>query len=366
MLPGRIQRRPDARSTRFQSQRGIRGGDADEKAMGDKGMESRAEAAEAAMAELEQMRTIAAEQKRKIDGQKARATTLENNNRKMRGEIKVLLKKTTTDDRLIDALREEVAQSRAAVSEMARRLDSVNVSGMSEGEFKKYKGKSESQARQIERQEELITALRAELEQHQSNASTDLVMKAEKDLAIHNKNVDLNLLRVENERLTELSEMFKAKFKSAKANYEGASKKVRELERRAVQLERRLGNINQGGLKRQPPADQFQSLKDRLALQVEENEALKTSFRSALASKDEELRILRTLAEQQQQAYERAVNDVRVQVKKTAGQAQARIIQSQAKNDAQIMEQLAADNDFLRSELRELKAKYREAQAIQR
>ncbi len=160
--------------------------------------------------------------------------------------------------------------------------------------------------------------------------------------------------------------MFKGKMESAKRRYEKAEMKERELERRCVELERRLGNISHGGLKRQPPADQFQALKDRLALQIEENEALKMSFRGALKSKDDELRILRALTEQQQSVYEKAIKDVRTQVKLTAGQAQARIIQTQAKTDGRMMDQLTADNDHLRRQLRELQQKFKELEHTRR
>ena len=43
-----------------------------------------------------------------------------------------------------------------------------------------------------------------------------MVVKAQKDIALHDKNTDLSLLRVENDRLSELSEMFK---KSATKGY---------------------------------------------------------------------------------------------------------------------------------------------------
>lgn len=107
-------------------------------------------------------------------------------------------------------------------------------------------------------------------------------MKAQKDLALHDKNTDLSLLKVENDRLSELSEMFKNKYVFTKQKCEQIEQKERELERKSIELERRLGNISKGGLKRSAPADQFQALKDRLALQIEENEALKHSYRNAL------------------------------------------------------------------------------------
>ena len=94
------------------------------------------EAAETVARELGEMRKIAILQKEKLDGQKARLSNLTKDNKKMRGEIKVLLNKTGTDDKLIDALREEVAQSRAAVNEMSRRLESIKMhDGMNEAEW---------------------------------------------------------------------------------------------------------------------------------------------------------------------------------------------------------------------------------------
>jgi len=321
------------------------------------------EAAETVARELGEMRKIAILQKEKLDGQKARLSNLTKDNKKMRGEIKVLLNKTGTDDKLIDALREEVAQSRAAVNEMSRRLESIKMhDGMNEAEWTSLKKNKKEQRQQLEQQMEMIATLRAQVEQMQNNATTDLATRAEQDLSIHNKNTDINLLKIESERVTEMAETFKNKFENETRKNAAAASKIRELESRSVSLERRLGNIHSGGLKRQPPADQFQQLKDKLALQIEENLALKKSFRTGLATKEEELRILRTLTEQQQAAYENAMTHMRRQVKQTAGQAQAKVIQTESKNDSNIMTQLQADNDYLRKELKTVKDKLREFQ----
>ena len=138
------------------------------------------EAAETVARELGEMRKIAILQKEKIDGQKARLSNLSKDNKKMREEIKVLLNKTGTDDKLIDALREEVAQSRAAVSEMSRRLESIKMhDGMDEAEWTALKRTKKEQRQQIERQTEMIATLRAEVEQMQNNATTDLATRAE-------------------------------------------------------------------------------------------------------------------------------------------------------------------------------------------
>ena len=65
----------------------------------------------------------------------------------------------------------------------------------------------------------------------------DQPFAAAADLSLHDKNTDLALLQVENDRLTELSEMFKGKMESAKRRYEKAEMKERELERRCVELD---------------------------------------------------------------------------------------------------------------------------------
>jgi len=249
------------------------------------------------------------------------------------------------------------------VNEMSRRLESIKMhDGMNEAEWTSLKKSKKEQRQQIEQQTEMIATLRAQVEQMQNNATTDLATRAEQDLSIHNKNTDINLLKIESERVTEMAEMFKNKFENETRKNAAAASKIRELESRCVSLERRLGNIHSGGLKRQPPADQFQQLKDKLALQIEENLALKKSFRTGLATKEEELRILRTLTEQQQAAYENAMTHMRRQVKQTAGQAQAKVIQTESKNDSNIMTQLQADNDYLRKELKTVNDKLREFQ----
>ena len=149
----------------------------------------------------------------------------------MRGEIKVLLNKTGTDDKLIDALREEVAQSRAAVNEMSRRLESIKMhDGMNEAEWTLLKKNKKEQRQQLEQQTEMIATLRAQVEQMQNNATTDLATRAEQDLSIHNKNTDINLLKIESERVTEMAEMFKNKFENETRKNAAAASKIRELE----------------------------------------------------------------------------------------------------------------------------------------
>ena len=114
--------------------------------------------------------------------QKARLQTLESVSKKMRGEVKVLLKKTAADDGLIDALREEIAQNRNAMATMTRKLHQMraSVAEGTPGEFSALKQMAADQGQQIGRQEQLVSTLRSELEQLTENASKDMVAKAQK------------------------------------------------------------------------------------------------------------------------------------------------------------------------------------------
>ena len=126
-----------------------------------------------------------------------------------------------------------------------------------------------------------------------------------------------------------------------------------------VKLERRLENINSGGLKRPPPAEAFQQLKDEVSLQVEENKALKKSFRAGLLGKEEEIAILRASAAEQKGMYEKALRDLKRQVKQTAGQTQARGIHQASSAHAEELLQYQKANSQLKRDLSELQERFK-------
>ena len=70
----------------------------------------------------------------------------------------------------------------------------------------------------------------------------------------------------------------------------------------------------------------IEELESRLADRAAEAEAVKRSFRSALATKDEEIEILRRMTVEQQEAYERAAElKVEKRVKRARKKAEARV-----------------------------------------
>ena len=111
------------------------------------------------------------------------------------------LKKTASDDSLIDALREEIAQNRNAMATMTRQIHTLRANEHGEDtQYAALKSMTQDQAQQMKRQEQIVLSLRAELNQLTNNASTDMVVKAQKDIALHDKNTDLSLLKVESNK----------------------------------------------------------------------------------------------------------------------------------------------------------------------
>jgi DNA anti-recombination protein RmuC len=102
-------------------------------------------------------------------------------------------------------------------------------------------------------------------------------------------------------------------------------------------------------------ADQFAELRDKLALQVEENRSLRVSSAQTIAQKDEEIKILREMGIEIKSAYERAIAEMKRQVGATAVEAQKRISNSETKMDDALLSQLTRDNEYLRDELRDIR-----------
>tara|TARA_B100001741_G_C15979228_1_gene337020 strand:+ start:80 stop:469 length:390 start_codon:yes stop_codon:yes gene_type:complete len=88
----------------------------------------RMRAVESMSEEFEQVQQQAVVYKRKMEAAKARSAVLERDVKKAKDSIQTLLKKTSTDDQLIDALRTEVAESRRRLGQMNNDLNSTRAS----------------------------------------------------------------------------------------------------------------------------------------------------------------------------------------------------------------------------------------------
>ena len=85
----------------------------------------RVRAVEGLTEEFERVQQQAVVYKRKMEAAKARTAVLERDNKKARESIATLLKKTSTDDELIEALRREVTEGRRRQGELSNELGST-------------------------------------------------------------------------------------------------------------------------------------------------------------------------------------------------------------------------------------------------
>ncbi|GBG32945.1 Coiled-coil domain-containing protein 13 [Hondaea fermentalgiana] len=301
--------------------------------------------------EYEHVESSLAEAKRTIHAVRARGKVLEGENKRFKEQLKVLLKKTSNDDTLVDALRRELDRVKRELNSCRESSRAREESSRTNVEFEELKQHAMNQAAQIERQGQLLVKMRTEMERVKATASRDIVQKAHEELDNQGHAVNSKLLKVENDRLGELVDLFKQKLERAVVDREAALGKCKKLERAKVELERRLGNIHAGGRKRQPMADQLSELRDQLALQVEETRVARASASQAISQKNEEIRILREMGVQVKEAYERAIEDMKVQVQQTALEAQRRIQSSDCHVDEALLSQLTKDNEYLRGEL---------------
>jgi len=139
--------------------------------------------------EVERMHTA-------LDASKARSAVLSNENRKYRGQVKVLLDKTATDDELLDALRAELEQARHAVKEAHVRAQSSRDTGVEKDAYERLLRVNKDQLVQIERQQQIVGQLRAELEAKKDEKTSDIVHKAEAELENQEHAVNIQLLQM--------------------------------------------------------------------------------------------------------------------------------------------------------------------------
>eukprot|EP00948_MAST-09A_sp_MAST-9A-sp1_P004154 g4154.t1 len=289
------------------------------------------------------------ELEKRFKGSKARIRTLEGTNRKMRGQMKTLLDKTATDDAYISSLREKVQRSRETITQLSKRvvLDDGNNS-TSNAENMRLKIDIEEYRSKIERQDAMTRNLKAKIQGLHTEGESNLQKQRELALSLHTQEMDFQLLTKKQEETSRLANLYKGKYETCSAEVNEFRHKSRELEQHCIKLERRLQNISHGGLKRAPPADKFQFLKDALALLTEENEALKQSFRAGLQAKDEEIQILRRSMHDQQVTYKKAVDDLAKQVKRTSGHAYANMIHHEASQQKDEIALLHREIEILR------------------
>jgi len=303
--------------------------------------------------ENEELQSEMASVKRSGNAAKARAKVLENENKRHKEQLKILLKKTENDNALVDALRKEVDRLKHDAIMYRDRSRELEQNTTSTFAFEELKQHSLGQAAQIERQSKILAKMRAEVDRIRKVASSDIVKQTNDELDNQAHAVKSQLLQVENDRLSELVDLFKSKLERAVLDRQSALSKCKTLERSKVELERRLGNIHALRPKRQVRADQLSEMQDRIKIMEEECRSLKNSTKQALAQKDEEINILRELGREIKQAYEKALQSMKQHVERTALAAAQRFQAADSHVDNSLLDDLTADNEILRNQLRD-------------
>ena len=301
--------------------------------------------------EYELMEDQLTESKRLSQSLRARAKVVEGENKRYKEQMTVLLSKTKNDDTLVDALRNENERIKRDLVRNREKIGRLEQDTTSTSAYEELHHHSSSQGAQLERQSQLISKMRSEMERIKRNASKKIVDNSQEQLDVQAYSVNNKLLQVENQRLGELIDLFKRKLEQSVLEKEHAITHCNRIERSKVELERQLGNIRQGGRKRQPPADQLSELRDRYALLAEEYRSFKSQNVEKLSQKEEEIKILRDMGVEVKSAYERAISEMKRQVQQTAAEAHSRLIQSDSRVDDVLVSQLATDNEYLRKEL---------------
>lgn len=252
--------------------------------------------------------------KQQKDSFRARNVVLEDENRRMREQIKILLQKTQHDDELIEALRSELVGLRKEASKMRR----TTGNSVSQALYTGIKEQYQQQTCQIEQQEVLISQLREAMETLQQDASQSIVTRATEELDGHSSLVQVKLLAVENERLGQLLDLFRQKLEQAVFEKEGFQHRLKSLERKQYEIERKYGVRNGNRhqkLKRLTKIDDMLEVELKLKKKTEECRTLQSNVAQQLCAKNEEIRILQAMNEEMKVAYHTALEAMKLEVK---------------------------------------------------
>lgn len=145
--------------------------------------------------------------------------------------------------------------------------------------------------------------------------------------------------------------MFRRKLEEGMAEKESAIFRSKAAENKIVELERRLGNIRVAGRKRQPPADQLLSMQDTVRRLKAENTSLKQKCARAIASKEEEVRVVRNMGAEMKRTYEQAIEEMKRQVQLATTEAHRRANNMEDTTGSSLVQHLTHENEYLRGEI---------------
>ena len=297
------------------------------------------------------------ETKRRYKASRARCTVLEQGNKKLKSQVKVVLKKTTTDDKFVDALKEELAHSRRKVSLLSEHLREAKeqiarTPVESEERATRLQEQSSQQIRQIQRLEQMLENHRAKIKELSKETRSLKKSKVARDFDEGEMVATMSILEEENVSLGDLNKELREKLRSANEGMASAQNELLKMQRNVIRLERKVASFQARKLPHSRSDSQsgssggeLQTLRDDLAFQKAENKALQKSAQRSLEAKDAELDALGEMNARLKQSHRDAMDEVREKLRENFGEADTREISSSKS------EELARENEYLRSEV---------------
>jgi hypothetical protein len=253
--------------------------------------------------------------KKKNDGASARVKNLEKDMKAMKGKVLLVLEKSNTDDKLIAALKEQVRTGGGG----------GGGGGGAGGKPVKMTAPLKQKEQQIDRQEKIILALRAELntaQQRVEEVSRSASRSTEGDVEA------MRALHIEAEKMTELNSVMQQQLEQERNARAQVEKQLREAEMRAEMGVRAEPAPNRPTADQGPPAEATAAAPDRASLaeyryRVTSLEEQLQSSRRELSTKGEEIMLLQQTVQQQQEMMEQQLQLVAHQQEKINSPAAA-------------------------------------------
>lgn len=229
----------------------------------------------------------AEEANKKLEALKARNRTLENSQRELRENLKMLLAKSSNDDKLVDSLTAEVQTLRQSASSATMQVRNDN------GQLQRLQSALEQQKREHDRESQ---ELMEELRRARHNQRQAQNWKA-KEYEMAELQHQLQALSVESEKKAELADLYKNHLLDAEARMESLTRQVAELQPKLEALHKRLENRtgDRPLSKEERQANSLHALRQKAAAATAEKELLQENMQQKLKVKEEEIAIVRGL-----------------------------------------------------------------------
>eukprot|EP00698_Gefionella_okellyi_P007215 TRINITY_DN1753_c0_g1_i1.p1 TRINITY_DN1753_c0_g1~~TRINITY_DN1753_c0_g1_i1.p1 ORF type:complete len:513 (+),score=125.54 TRINITY_DN1753_c0_g1_i1:189-1541(+) len=245
-----------------------------------------------------------------------RASSLEKQHNELRGKIQIMLEKSANDDLLVDALKAELEKHQRALRQAQQQMtqlqkeppvpvDDRGTMGYSLGQLEAM---YREQEQQLDRQEQIIVALRHAMESRNSETSTTEVEAA-------HASAKARAAEVEVDKLQELVEVLRDRVASAEQKSEDAAHELLAEKQKCAELERKIGRRPVAA---QGKADKGPSPAEKLTQLQDEYKRLKKVSDEQRAAKDEELRICHELLNQNKAIFDKSLQELKKSIRDKA------------------------------------------------